>query len=128
MPKGLKTCPDCGLAVGVRVKVCSECEHKFAFKPSVWREKSKAVKDWRELEKGDVIRTVNGTGSYWNLENGEKIYLGEKGKLVVQKVLSNGIQVYGKHGFSFVYMGKPRLSRIGVHERPHKIKLIKKGR
>ena len=68
------------------------------------------------------------TNFHSSLQYGEKVYLGEKGKLTVQKVVSNGIQVYGKHGFSFVYMGKPRVSSLGVYERAHKIKLIKKGR
>lgn len=130
MPKGLKSCPNCGLNVGVRVKLCLECGHTFLFKPSVWREKSKYVKDWKELQKGDIIRSVNGTGSYWLVENEEeKVYLGQKGKLTVQQVVHNGIHVTGKYGFSFVYMGESSIcKKTGVHREPHKLKLIKKSK
>jgi len=130
MPKGLKSCPNCGLGVGVRVKLCLECGHAFSFKPSVWRDKSKSIKDWKELEKGDIIRSVNGTGSYWFLKDiEEKVYLGQTGKLTVQRVVHNGIHVSSKYGFSFVYMGEPKFcEKTGVHREPHKLKLIKKNK
>ena len=73
MPKGSKKCPDCGELTGVRTKLCS-CGHKFFFRPSLKRKREKYVKDWKELEKGDQIRTVQGTGSYYICKNGEKIY------------------------------------------------------
>lgn len=39
MPKGKKTCPDCGIETGVRTSVC-KCGHRFAASKSVESSKS----------------------------------------------------------------------------------------
>jgi|TARA_R110002050_G_scaffold41308_1_gene100237 hypothetical protein len=125
MPKGLKDCPECGVQNGVRVKKCVECNHPFSFKPSSYSRRFKVVPDWTQLCRGDIIKTVNGTGSYCLSKSGEKIYMNEKGKLKVQRITHEGIQVYGKHGLSFIYMGSPmKSSKSGINRRPSTIKLI----
>ena len=126
MPKGSKQCPDCSKSVGVRTKVC-DCGYKFLFKPSFMKKRGKLVKDWRELEQGDEIKVVQGSGSYAITDSGEKVYFTERGRLRVHKKQSNGISVYGKHGSSLLYMGNPMYcNKTNTYRNPHKIKLLKK--
>lgn len=126
MPKGSKQCPDCSKSVGVRTKTC-DCGYKFLFKPSLKKKRGKLVKDCRELEKGDEIKIIQGSGSYAITQNGEKVYFTERGRLKVNEKQNDGLCVYGKHGFSFLYMGEPMYCmETNTYRNPHKLKLLKK--
>ena len=126
MAKGRKTCPNCGTEVGARAKVCKECEHKFIFK--FRRKRSGKEINWKELEVGDQFRTVQGSGSYYVSRSGEKIYFSEKGIFKVKELNDNGIQAWGKNGYTFIYTGKSNYCEETLtHQRPYKIRLIRKA-
>jgi hypothetical protein len=124
MPKGLKSCTDCGRETGVRTKVC-ECGKKFWFKPPVLRGKEI---NWQELEVGEIIKIIQGTGTYWyNSENGEKIYMNDKAKMKVVKKSSQGLQVISKYGFSYLDMvSEGYCESTGLHRYPPRLRTFKK--
>lgn len=43
MGRGHKMCPKCSTVVGPRTKVCSKCQHQFAFAPKVEKEAAPKV-------------------------------------------------------------------------------------
>ena len=89
--------------------------------------KKKRVDDFTTLKKGDEIRVVGGSGPYYTRENGEKLYLTDRGKYIVKNVDENGIHTHGKHGYDYLYMGKKCPSEIldSITKAPHKIILIR---
>lgn len=141
MPRGKKTCPECLTLTGPRTKICS-CGHGFHFKPpSLKIPKGKQV-DWTTLEKGDVIKCIQGSGPYWLSKDntGDKIMLGEKGRFEVVEVYNRGprscglvgrqIHTRGKRSgvTEFIYMGESWYNDdMGNYNEPHKIVLLKKG-
>ena len=109
MPKGKKTCEKCGHQCGPRAYMCSECQHPFMF--AVQSKEKKTTRmirkfDWRELEKGDRIKSTG--GSYYISEEGEYIPMGCRGKFTVHTLDNNGIVAYGtkEGGFCHIWMGK----------------------
>ena len=125
--RGQKICENCGCVNGVRAYECKECDHPFKMKK--WRKgnKRKPVEDHTTLQKGDLIRVVGGSGSFHTDYNGEKTYLVDRGKYVVEHTDSQGIYAYSNTGFNYLYMGKrcpsPMLSTIT--KAPCKIVLLK---
>ena len=103
--RGQKICENCGCVNGVRAYECKECDHPFKMKK--WRKgnKRKPVEDHTTLQKGDLIRVVGGSGSYYTDYNGERTYLIDRGKYTVQQTDSQGIYAYGNTGFNYLYMG-----------------------
>lgn len=130
MPKGKKTCPDCGNLTGPRAYVCKNCNHIFSFKVTNTEKKTmKVIKDftWTDLAKGDKIKV--GGGPYY-IHNGELIPMGYRGKFIVEKIDSKGIQAWGidkNTGFAHIYMGPDYQNpETGVWKTRHKILKLKR--
>ena len=104
--RGQKLCEQCGTPNGVRAYECKNCDYPFKMKKYRKGSKKKRVDDFTKLQKGDEIRVVGGSGPYYTNENGEKLYLTDRGKYIVKNVDENGIHTHGKHGYDYLYMGK----------------------
>ena len=123
-----KKCPSCNGTCHARSSSCS-CGHIF------YRKQLSVITDWNSLDRGDKIKSVKGHGSFWiDPETKEKTYMGVYGKLIVRKVVHNGviaskIERGVKSGLTeFVYMGSPHRSDLmdNYHIRPHKLVWDKK--
>jgi DNA-directed RNA polymerase subunit RPC12/RpoP len=129
MPKGQKTCENCGTATGPRAFVCKNCNHQFVFKPQSKEAKNTkliAKFNWRELQKGDRIKV---SGGPYFLFKGEFIPMGYRGRFVVEKVDEKGICAWGldKHtGFAHIYMGKDYQNKVtNIWKTKHKVLRLK---
>jgi len=84
---------------------------------------------WRDLQKGDIIKVVQGTGSYYiskKDEQEEKLYMGVLGKTVVCEVQHKGLLCYNKYGYAFVRMVDEGFDEVlGLYRKPHKIMRLK---
>jgi len=134
-----KECPECKGMVHARVSFCRECNHTFYIKKNV--EQELLAKDWRNLEAGDIIKCITGTGPYFLSKDkpGERIMLGEKGKFEVVEIYDKGPRSCGIVGrqlytrgrrsnvTEFIYMGEAHYNHeMCSHSEPHRIKVIKK--
>ena len=133
MPRGQKTCPSCNSLTGPRTKTCS-CGHKFHFKPAIFKTPRGKSIDWTTLEKGDIIKCVNGHGPYYlSKESGDKIGFNYRGKYKVLSIEKDGISAWphsnkSESGYCFIYMGKSGYrDELDLHREPHKIVLLEKG-
>jgi len=131
MGRGQKTCPDCGNTTGPRTYQCSNCQHKFTFKPAGLRTQiGKDIKDWRELENGEIIRVVQGTGPVWRShdEELEEQSMGYAGLFRVVQVIDDGILAHSLKssdaGRVMIYMGEEERSKVDPRllKRPHKLR------
>lgn len=138
MPRGLKICPKCGRQTGPRAKNCpnKKCGYKYTFKPSALRKPKGEKIDWRQLQRGDVIKIIMGSGPYWisKYEKDEegnplKIPMGYYGKYTVKSIDKEGIHAYPLKakgsGHCYIYMGKKKIGKSGTHIRSHKIRKLK---
>ena len=137
--RGQKLCKNCNTINGVRAFNCKSCGTPFTMKKPrknipVGNKSSQnargLVLDYKELSKGDVIKVLKGSGPYYTDENGEKTYLGNKGKYKVDSVMDDGIMIvndYGSH--EFLYMGPvvPSTMLDTLTRAPHKVVLLKKA-
>ena len=125
--RGQKICENCGCVNGVRAYECKQCDYPFKMKK--WRKgnKKKRVEDHTTLQRGDLIRVVGGSGSYYTNEDGEKQYLIDRGKYTVQNTDVNGIHAYGKTGYNYLYMGEscPSPLLASITKAPCKVILLK---
>ena len=107
MPKGKKTCDNCGTLAGARAYMCPNCNSPFVFKvQSKEKRNTKIIKDfnWRELEQGEKIKS---TGGPYYVKGAEFIPMGYRGKFIVVSTDDNGIIAYSeKGGYCHIYMGK----------------------
>lgn len=136
MPRGQKKCSECGVETGPRAKYCPGCAKAFHFAPkSVRRMKAGKKIDWKELEKDDYIKSIQGHGPFWayknlDTEETEPIMMGHYGIYKVSFVHADGIGCYEIHkgyrsgGFCFLYMGEPKISKWGTIMRSHKIRKV----
>ena len=124
MPKGKKTCENCGHECGPRAYMCPECQTPFVFAiQSKERKTSRMIRkfDWRELEKGDRIKA---TGGPYSVVEGEFIPMGCRGKFTVIGTDQNGIIAYGakEGGFCHIWMGKDEHSKLtGLWRTKHRV-------
>ena len=109
--RGQKICDNCGEVNGVRAYECKKCEYPFKMKRG----------------RRDVIRVVGGSGSYHTDWKGERTYLVDRGKYVVDHVDQQGVGAYGKTGYNYLYMGKscPSPMLDTITKAPCKIILLK---
>ena len=126
--RGQKLCEECGAVNGVRAFECKECDNPFKMNKYRKGLKKKRVEDHTTLLRGDLIRVVGGSGSYYTNDIGEKTYLVDRGKYTVHDVDKTGIHTYSKTGYNYLYMGKscpsPMLSSIT--KAPCKIVLLRR--
>jgi len=135
MGKGQKKCPECGVINGARAYQCKACDYAFPNKHGRIRYSKRPVRDWRDLKRGDCVRVVGGSGSYYESpETGERTYMSSKGKYKVDSVTSNGIVAYGigknNTGCQFIYMGVHKQSNLvdNMYNSPHKLVRINNPR
>ena len=128
MGKGQKVCPECNTVNGARAYQCKVCDYAFPNKHGRIRYSKRPVRDWRELKRGDCVRVVGGSGSYYvSPDTGERTYMSSKGKYKVHTVTYNGILAYGigknNTGCEFIYMGKHEQSSLcdNMYNAPHKL-------
>ena len=130
--KGQKTCGKCQTMTGPRTKICKKCGEHFVFKLRLRNKvKTNELKDWKSLNRGDVVKSIQGHGPYWITSEGERESCGYYGLFRVRRVEENGIGAYPygtkqKHGgYHFIYMGKEEESISGTISRSHKLELVK---
>jgi hypothetical protein len=125
LKRGQKRCDGCGTTCGARTLVCKECGNKFVVvRGRSTNAKKYRIDDWTTLNAGDLIRCKQGSGPYFISFNGEKTYTTEQGTYRVVKLLDNGIQAWGPHGYTFLYMGKERQSKHleSYYQSPHRVR------
>ncbi len=140
-----KECPKCKSLVHARVSFCRNCKHTFYIKKNV--EQEMLAKNWRDLEAGDVIKVISGSGSYFLSKHNKnpdgsplKISLGHKGKFEVVQIVDQsskscgivGRQLYARgrraNVTEFIYMGETYYNDdMSSHNEAHRIKVIKKN-
>ena len=108
MPKGKKTCDNCGELTGPRAYMCPKCQHPFVFAvQSKERKNTRLIRNfnWKDLEKGDRIKA---TGGPYYVSEGEFIPMGCRGRFTVMGIDDNGIIAYGAKsgGWCHIWMGK----------------------
>ena len=135
MSRGRKLCNKCGEANGPRSFKCKSCNHPFKMNVNkkikitktkrFKRPKKRVINNWTELERGDIIRVVGGSGPYYKDENSEKHYLTNRGLYTVLKSEQNGIHVRSDKGgdFQFLYMGPTKKSDLctNLYRAAHKL-------
>jgi hypothetical protein len=129
MPKGKKTCDNCGHLTGPRAYMCPKCNTAFAFKAQSKEKRStKIIRDfnWRDLVKGDRIKVSSGP---YYVHKGEFIPMGYRGRFVVDSLDEFGIKAWGldKHtGFAHIWMaGDMQNKDTGVWKTAHKMIKLK---
>ena len=135
LSRGQKLCKNCKGVNASRQRVCKHCDTPFVLKNTPIKGE---IKDWRLLEKGTLIKVIQGTGPYFISKRdsedglaGEKICMGNTGVYKVVGLDNTGIVVYGaalkNAGYSYIYMGPSRKSNTtGTYLEPHRIKLLTK--
>lgn len=134
LQRGQKLCKECDTVNAARQRVCKGCGHEFISKNTPI---SGEVKDWESLEKGTLIKVIQGTGPYFISKRdtefsfvGERICMGDTGVFKVVGLGKDGIIVYGatrkNSGYSYLYMGPPKKSKnTGTYLEPYRIKYVK---
>ncbi len=131
MGRGQKTCKQCGTQTGPRSYNCPECGYSFNVQKGITKRnrKRRGVQvNWRELQPGDFIRVLAGSGPYWPLPDGEREPMGYYGVFKVAHVHEDGLGCYPadkkNSGFCFIYMGEKKQSKVGTTMVPHKIRKV----
>ena len=140
-----KECPECNTLVHARVSFCNNCKHTFYIKKNA--KQDLLAKNWRELQAGDIIKVISASGPYYlsktrTNDDGSplKIMMGQKGRFEVVEIYGHdrpdgcgivGRQVnsrgYRSNVIEYIYMGKSWYNEdLSIHERPHKIRVLKK--
>lgn len=135
LKKGQKVCPNCKAVNAARQMICKICQHEFASKNIPTKNQ---ILDWKNLQNGDYIKIVQGSGPYYisrrdsiDGKAGDRICMGSVGVFKVVSVTDQGINTYGamrkNGGYAFLYMGTPYQSeQTGVYIEPYKIRKVKR--
>ena len=116
-----KVCPDCQQRCHARLATCKKCGFVF------YKKKKSIIEDWKSLQRGDYIRVVGRSGTYYIKENGDRIYFTDAGIYCVREIHHNGLIVTGAgraaHGYEFLYMGSEKKSSLldNLYNSPHKL-------
>ena len=131
LKRGQKMCKACGTINGVRSFNCKKCLAPFTMKKrrKGLRRNVSFVNDYTQLNKGDVSKVIGGNGPYHTDEEGNKHYLTNRGKYIVDRIVNNGIMAmtqYGSH--EFLYMGPEEKSPVldTLTRAPHKVLIVKR--
>lgn len=127
MPKGKKTCDNCGTETGPRAYMCPSCQTPFMFAvQSKEKRTTKIIRDfnWRELQIGEKIKA---TGGPYYVKGSEFIPMGYRGKFIVTGLDAEGIIGYSeKGGYCHIYMGKDKqCPETKVWKTKHKLVKLK---
>jgi len=125
--RGTKLCNQCGGGNGCRAFNCKHCDHPFKMKKLRKRPRLQSNFDWTELNQGDVVRVVGGSGPYYKHKNGDKEYLTDRGIYYIVDVCAEGLSVQSHKGGGreFLYMGAVCKSPwcTNLYRSPHKLLL-----
>lgn len=134
LSRGQKLCKSCGTVNAARQRVCKGCHYEFISSSTPI---SGEITDWKNLEKGKLIKIIQGTGPYYKVvrdtdehAQGDRIPMGNIGVFKVIRLDSYGIIVCGatnkNSGYSYLYMGESKVSPItGLNLEPYRIKSVK---
>ena len=137
LSRGQKRCNKCRTVNAARQRVCVYCRQEFTTKNVPLKHE---IKDWKILEKGDAFRVINGTGPYYILKGdshegkeGEKLFIGCRGKYIVDNIVAQGIGAWrmsgGNSRYEFVYMGEDEFDKsLSIHREAHRIVKINNKR
>lgn len=125
--RGKKVCSHCNEINGVRSFECKNCGQAFKMKKPPKGIRKKKVEDFKSLQRGDCIKVVGGSGPYYTNSDGEKYYMVDRGKYIVEYTDTQGIHAYGDTGYNYLYMGKrcPSPLMDSLVRSPCKIMLLK---
>lgn len=133
--RGEKICKKCKAPNGPRAFRCKACNASFDINRH-GGEKKNAVLEWTELEKGQYIKVLAGSGPYWQPPNSvheeDRMYMGYHGIFSIFKVLQDGLLTIkatgeGRGGIYFIYMGPVmRSKQTGCYRQPHMIVKVKR--
>lgn len=125
--RGRKVCSHCQTINGVRSYECKNCGQEFKMKKAPKGIRKKRIEDFKTLQKGDWIKVVGGSGPFFTDEYGEKSYMVDRGKYLVDHIDNQGIHAYGDTGYNYLYMGKrcPSPMLESITRSPCKILLLK---
>ena len=126
--RGQKLCSKCNNVNGARAYTCKYCNEPFEVRAKGSKIKKKRIKkleyiDWKELEIGQRIKVMGRSGTYYVSENGDKTYMSDPGIYNVVGKDTTGLRVYGKSGYTYIYMGPEKKSSLldNMFNAPHKI-------
>ena len=126
--RGQKLCSKCSNINGARAYTCKYCNEPFEVRAKGSKIKKKRIKkleyiDWKDLEIGQRIKVMGRSGTYYVSENGDKTYMSDPGIYNVVGKDNNGLRVYGKSGYTYIYMGPEKKSPLldNMFNAPHKI-------
>ena len=137
LSRGQKRCNKCRTVNAARQRVCVYCRQEFVMKNVPLKHE---IKDWKVLEKGDAFRVINGTGPYYILKGdshegkeGEKLFIGCRGRYIVDNVVPQGIGAWkmtgGNSRYEFVYMGRDEFDTgLNIHREAHRLVKINNKR
>lgn len=131
LKRGQKQCVECGGVNASRQRVCKHCGYTFY---QTKRKNTPQDVDWRELESGDFIKVIQGSGPYYFNEYKEKVSISYSGVFRVCDKDDYGLICFGvgknNTGTAYIYMGDSKKSNIfgSVYREPHKILKIKPPR
>ena len=137
LSRGQKRCKKCNTVNAARQRVCVYCRQEFTMKNIPLKHE---IKDWKILEKEDAFRVINGTGPYYILKGdshegkeGEKLFIGCRGKYIVDNIVAQGIGAWrmtgGNSRYEFVYMGEDEFDKsLSIHREAHRIVKINNRR
>ena len=132
MGRGKKQCLKCKQTWGPRKKICT-CGYDFNVQKGASKLNYKEIEDWTVLKRGDIIKSIQGHGPYYDLGEGKTESFGYHGFFKVNRVLKEGLGVYPfnnnetESGFCFLYMGEDNGGGITV-KRAHKLELVAKSK
>ena len=129
LKRGQKRCKNCRTINAARQRVCVHCNKEFVLKNTPVKNE---VTDWKSLQKGDLVRVINGTGPFFQLSRncgeglkGDKLFLGCRGKYIVRSVEDDGVDVLSitkNARYEYLYMGPTEFcDNSGIHRRPYRI-------
>ena len=128
LKRGQKLCTKCNNINGARAFTCKHCGEGFEVRTKGSSIKKKRVKklesiDWHDIDNGTRIKVMGRSGTYYINQAGERQYMSDPGIYTVVGKDSNGLRVYGKSGYTYVYMGPEKKSPLmdNMYNAPHKI-------
>jgi len=128
LKRGQKLCRKCNQINGTRAYQCKHCGESFEIRSRGSKIKKKRVKklesiSWSDIEVGQRIKVMGRSGTYYLNEHGDKTYMSDPGIYTIIGKDANGLRVYGKSGYTYIYMGPEKKSSLldNLYNAPHKI-------
>lgn len=128
LKRGQKLCTKCNQINGARAYQCKHCGESFEVRAKGSKIKKKRIKkletiSWSDIEVGQKIKVMGRSGTYYLSSNGDRTYMSDPGIYTIIGKDANGLRVYGKSGYTYIYMGPEKKSSLldNMYNAPHKI-------